>query len=320
VTSGQRLLRFLCGVSLAAIAVLGFTSAAQAASGAVRALQRQAIHVLVLRADADSIATAAALSFRQGTFPSALELAVNAAELAPQNPVIGWLHLQLCVATPSCDFRDVATVLRWIDADNGASWLPLLAAAHKDHDSTEVDRVIDDMAQTKRFDVYWNPLVVLLADALYKARADLPHGFAGSDAERFEIASGIAGELLPPFTSLLDSCRDAGAGPDRHEACLKLARIMQRGDAIAAQMAGFGLEKRLVAADSKEGRALNERRRLLQGRAAAAARADAPLPWLKNARARKQLARMRIHPRQEDVDLAILREHKMAAATTENHP
>lgn len=319
-TSVQRLLRFLCGVAPAAIAVFGFTTAAQAASGARLALQRQAIHVLVLRADADSIATAAALSFRRDTSPSALELAVSAAELAPQNPVIGWLHLQLCVATPSCDFRDVATVLRWIDADNGASWLPLLVAAHKDRDSTEVDRIIDDMAQTKRFDVYWNPLVVLLADALYKARADLPHGFAGSDAERLAIASGIAGELLPPFTSLLDSCRSAGAGTERHEACLKLARIMQHGDAIAAQMAGFALGKRLVAADSKEGRALNERRRLLEGRVAAAAQADAPLPWLKNARARKQLARMRTSPRQEDVDLAILREHKMAAATTENRP
>jgi hypothetical protein len=314
------LLRFLSGVSLAAITVFGFTSAAQAGSGARLALQRQAIRVLILRADTDSIAAAAALSYRQDTSPSALELAVSAAELAPQNPVIGWLHLQLCVATPSCDFRDVATVLRWIDADNGASWLPLLAAAYKDRDATEVDRIIDDMAQTKRFDVYWNPLVVLVADALNKARADLPHGFAASDAERFEIASGIAGELLPPFTSLLDSCRSAGAASERREACLRLSRIMQHGDAIAAQMAGFGLEKRLVAADSKEGRALNERRRLLEGRVAAAARADSPLPWLKNARARKQLARMRARPRQEDVDLAILREHKMAGATTENRP
>ena len=299
--------------------LLGLTvSAAQASSGALPALRRQAIHVLIPRNDADSIAAAAALSFNQDTSPGALQLAANAAELAPQNPVIGWLHLQLCVATPSCNFRDVATVLRWIDADNGASWLPLLSAAYKDRDWTEVDRIIEDMAQTKRFDVYWNRLVVLLADALYKARADLPRGFAGSDAERFDIASGIAGELLPPFASLLDSCRSAGT--ERREACLKLAHIMQRGDAVAAQLAGFAIEKHLVAADSKEGRALAERRRLLEWRVTAAAQADAPLPWLKNARARKQLARMRASPRQEDVDVAILREHKMSAATTETRP
>jgi hypothetical protein len=291
--------------------------AAQAASGTRLALQRQAIHVLIARADADSIATAAALSFKQPTAPSALDLAVSAAELAPQSPVIGWLHLQLCIGTPSCDFRDVATVLRWIDADNGASWLPLLSAAYKDRDWTEVDRIIADMAQTKRFDVYWNPLVLLLADALYKARADLPHGFAGSDAQRLDLANGIAGELLPRFTSLLNSCRSAGAGTERREACLKLSHIMQHGDAIAAQLAGFGIESRLVGPDSKEGRAVNERRRMLEWRVTAAAQIDAPMPWLKNAWARRQLARMRACPRQEDVDLAILREHRVATANTE---
>ena len=95
---------------------------------------------------------------------------------------------------------------------------------------------------------------------------------------------------------------------------------MQRSDAVAAQLAGFGIEKRLAAPDSKEGRSLSERRRLLESRVTAAARADASLPWLKNVHARKQLARMRANPREEDVDVAILREHKMAAAPTENHP
>ena len=90
--SGPRLLRLRRGAALAAIALLAVTNAAQAASGTRLALQRQAIHVLILRADADSIATAAALGFKQDTSPDALELAANAAELAPQNPVIGWLH------------------------------------------------------------------------------------------------------------------------------------------------------------------------------------------------------------------------------------
>jgi len=284
-------------------------------------LQRQAIRALILRADADSLATAAALSFRLATSPSALELAVGAGELAPQSPVIGWLHLQLCVESPPCDFRDVATVLRWVDADNGASWLPILAAAYKDRDWMEVDRVIADMAETKRFDLYWNPLATLLADTLYKARGDLPHGFAGSDAGRFDIASGIVGQLVPPFAPLLDSCRSAGPGTERRDACLKLSRIMQHGDAIAAQMAGFGIEKRLVAPDSREGRALSERRHELEWRVTAAARADSTvLPWLKNARARKRLARMRTTLRQEDVDVAILREHKLPAEPPEIHP
>ena len=283
-------------------------------------LERQAIQVLLARADADSLAAAAALGHKRHMSPSALELAVSAAELAPQNAVIGWLHLRLCVETPSCDFRDVATVLRWIDADNGASWLPILAAAYREGDTTEVDRVLADMAQTKRFDVYWNQLVVLLADSLFKARGDLPRGIAGSDAERFDLANRIVGELQPPFSSLLASCRSVAAGTERREACLKLSRIMQHGDAIAVQMAGFGIEERLVASDSKEARALSGRRRLLEARVAAVARADPALPWLKNARARRRLAQMRAKPRQEDVDLAILREHKVVVTTPEVPP
>ena len=324
-TAAKRLRRLLAPRLKWWALILGAAAAAaapaHAASGARLALQREAIHVLILRADADSLATAAALSFKQATSPSALELAASAGELKPQSAVIGWLHLQLCVETPPCDFRDVATVLRWVDADNGASWLPILASAYKDRDWTEVDRVIADMAQAKRFDLYWNPLVVLLADALYKARGDMPRGLAGSDAERFDIASDIAGEFVPPFAPLLESCRSAGPGTERRDACLKLSRIMQHGDAIVAQIAGFGIEKRLVAADSKEGRALSERRHLLDWRVAAAAQSDSPvLPWLRNARARKRLAQMRANARQEDVDIAILREHKVALEPRENHP
>jgi hypothetical protein len=278
------------------------------------------VQALILRADANSLAAAAALSFKQATSPSALELAVSASELAPQSAVIGWLHLQLCVETPACDFRDVATVLRWVDADNGASWLPILAGAYRERDWLEVDRVIADMAQTKRFDLYWNRLVVLIADALYRARADLPHGFAASDAQRLDLADGIAGELVPPFATLLESCRAAAVGSERREACLKLSRIMQRGDAMVAQVAGFGIERHLVAPDSKEARALSERRHVLEWRAMMAARADSGvLPWLRNATARKRLALMRRSSRQEDFFVAILREHRLALEPAEIH-
>jgi hypothetical protein len=328
VISAKRCSRLLVPLLLRCALGLGLGLSAAAAAAPTHgtaepgtALQRQAVQALILRADPDSLATAAALSFRQATSPNALELAVSASELAPQSAVIGWLHLQLCVETPACDFRDIATVLRWVDADNGASWLPILAAAYRDRDWLEVDRVIADMAQTKRFDLYWNPLVVLLADALYKARGDLPRGFAGSDAQRLDLAGGIASEIVPPFSTLLDSCRAAAVGSERREACLKLSRIMQRGDAMVAQMAGFGIEKHLVAPDSKEGRAMNERRHVLEWRAMMAARADSGvLPWLKNARARKRLAQMRAAPRQEDVFVAMLREHKMALEPTEIHP
>jgi len=285
---------------------------------------------LIARADANSLATAAALRYvgatgnaKEGNLkPSALDLAARASELAPQNASIGWLHLQLCSGTPSCDIRDVATVMRWVDADNGAAWLQTLAAAQKDRDATEVDRILADMAHGARFDFYWNRIVVLMVDALDAARDELPGGFAASDSARLTTVSGIAsGEIIPPFTALVEVCRESSAAAERRELCLKLSKTMQRGDTIVAQMAGFSIERRLLAPDSKESRAIAERRHVLEWRVAAAAKFDSPLlPWTKNARARARLAQMRTMPREEDVCIAILRKHKIALEPPEAHP
>ena len=291
-----------------------------------------AVAALSARADANSLATAAALRY---TAPasgaktvspnlkqSALELAARASELAPQNASIGWLHLQLCSGTPTCDIRDVATVMRWVDADNGAAWLPTLATAERDKDPTEVDRIIADMAEGTRFDFYWNRIVVLMVDALDAARNQLPGGFAASESARLTTVSAIAsGEVIPPFTALVEACRESSAVVERREPCLKLSKTMQRGDTIVAQLVGFSIERHLLAPDSKEARAIAERRHVLEWRVAAAARFDNPLlPWTKNARARARLVRMRAMPRQEDVCIAILREHRMALDPPEVHP
>jgi hypothetical protein len=291
-----------------------------------------AADALIARADAKSLATAAALRYvgsagsaKPGSLkpgPSALDLAARASELAPQDASIGWLHLQLCSGTPACDIRDVATVMRWVDADNAAAWLQTLAAAQKEKDTTEVDRILADMAHGERFDLYWNRIVVLMVDALDAARNEMPGGYASSDSARLTTASGIAsGEIVPPFTTLVEACRESGAVAERHELCLRLSKTMQRGDTIVAQMTGFSIERHLLSPDSKEARAIAERKHVLEWRLAAAAKFDSPLlPWMKNARARARLAQMRAMPREEDVCIAILREHRMALEPPEVHP
>jgi len=279
--------------------------------------------VLSARGDANSLATAAALRHMGSKpQPAALDLASRASDLAPQNPSIGWLRLQLCAATPACDLRGVATAMRWVDADNGAAWLYTLAAAQKDKDSTEVDRILADMAHGARFDLYWNRVVVLMVDALHAVRRELPGGTAASDSSRLAAVEKIAGaEMLPPFSALIEACRESSVAPERREPCLKLSKIMQRSDTFAAQLAGFNIEKHLHAPDSKEARNIVERKRVLEWRMASAARIDSPmLPWTKNARARIRLAHMRAMPREEDVCMAILREHKMPLEPPEAHP
>jgi hypothetical protein len=294
-------------------------------AGQNQILRSQAAAVLATRNDPDTLATAAALRFA-GTNGrpkprSAVELITQASDLAPQSAPLAWLHLRICAETPGCNTPEVATVMRWIDAENGASWLPILATAHKDRDTVEIDRVLEDMAQAPRFDLYLNRLTVVMFDVLKAERHALPAQYASSDWARFTEVSGIAAsEVVPSFNALSEICRELAASPERREVCLKLARIMQKGDTVAAQLAGFGMERRLFPPDSKEARAITERKRLLEWRVTAAAQFDLPLmPWSKNTRSRARLDHMRLRAREEDVCIAILREHKVPTEPAEDH-
>jgi hypothetical protein len=290
-----------------------------------QAWRDQAVNVLAARPDANSLATAAALSFihsraAPSAAPAALQLIARAGEASPDSAAIDWLHLQLCAASPGCDSRDVATALRWVDPDNGAAWLSRLSTAHKDKDDVEVDRVLADMAHGRRFDLYYNQLMVMMFDALSTVRRELPGGVLASDAARFNALAGIANaELIPPLSPLTAVCREAAAG-ERRENCLKVAKIMQKGDTVIVQLAGFNIEKFLVPPESREAKSAAERKRLLEWRTAAADQLDASiLPWTRNTRARTRLAQMRVRPREEDVCISLLREHKMALEPPENH-
>jgi len=277
----------VCAVATPGTAGTG--TAAKTAPDHFQAWRSEAVRTLASRSDANSLATAAALSFIGGG-PGDADLSARASELAPQSAAIGWLRLQLCAAAPGCDTRDAATVLRWVDADNSAAWLSAMTAAQKDKDTIEVDRILADMAHGTR---HTAQLAALIA-----------------------IANA---EIVPAFSALVNACRESAAGSARREDCLKTSKIMQRGDTVIVQTVGFAIEKRLLPPDSKEAKALSERRALLEWRAAAAAALDIPLlPWTKNSRARARLAEMRLRPREEDVCIALLRGHKMALEPPEN--
>jgi hypothetical protein len=304
--------------------------ACTAAPGAGRypVWRADAAQALARRGDARSLATAAALCFvasgsrvRAPTTvgKAAVDLAARASELDPQSPSIGWLRLQLCASSAGCDIREAATTLRWVDADNGAVWLPTLAAVQKDNDPAEIDRILSDMAEGSRFDFYWNPIVVLLFDGLSRASGDLPPHYLSSDLARLSEALLVAGnEIIPPLGAVTIACRDP-ASAERRASCIKLARVMQRADTVAAQVAGLQIEKHLELADAKETRTLAERRRVLEWRETSA-NLDDGLPWRRSAMARERIAEMRAEPREEDVDLAFLRKHRLPLDPPEERP
>ncbi|MDP9065260.1 MAG: hypothetical protein M3O06_05280, partial [Pseudomonadota bacterium] len=158
-------------MAVAAGTIGAYGAVAKTEPDAFAAGRAAAAYALAARRDSGSLAAAAALTFaaparakadasRAGA--AALELAARASELAPDDPAIGWLYLTLCAGAPSCDFRDAATNLRWVDAENAAAWLPTLTAAERDKDVVQADRVLAAMAQGSRFDIYGNRLAVLV--------------------------------------------------------------------------------------------------------------------------------------------------------------
>jgi hypothetical protein len=314
----------------AAAAARGSRDAGAAAEiDAYPAWRAAAVHILAARADAHSLAAAAALAYvgpasRPKTevmkaASTALDFAVKASELAPADTAISWLRLHLCANAVACDLREAATTMRWVDADNAAAWLPTLATAQRDRDAVEVNRVLVAMANESRFDLYGNITIVRIYDALKRVRGQLPGNYAKSDLARLTEAMGVADDAVTPsFSPLINACREDAA--ERRESCLKLSKTLQRADAVLAQLVGFAIERRLTPSDGKEQRLLAERRRVLEWRLASANLSDSPLlPWLQNARARARLAIIRAMPREEDACSAIVRSHGMPLNPPEDH-
>lgn len=314
------LIRWVSLIALAMIAAPGAWGKTEAENYAL--WRAEAARVLAARNDSESLATAAALTFANSSGRSradsskaaaaAVDLAGRAVELAPDNRAISWLTLHLCANASSCDIRDPATTMRWVDADNATAWLPTLAVAVKDKYPVQIDRILTDMAQASRFDLYVNRATVMIFDSLRRASAALPRYYAASDLSRLTEALDVANAAFrPSYSPLISACRDAVAA-ERRESCLKLSRTMQRADAVLTQLVGFAIEKHLTAADPKQQRAIAERRKLLEWRVSSANESDTPLlPWLRNARARARLEKIRAMPREEDVCIALLHKYGM---------
>ena len=309
-------------VTMLALALLQAGVARATSADPYPAWRAAAARTLAARGDAGSLATAAALTFlgppsrtRAETgqaAAAALELAVRASELAPDNPAISWMRLLLCMDAPACDIRQAATNLRWVAADNGAAWLPTLTVAQRDKDTEEVDRVLVSMAEGSRFELYGNRTTVMVWSALKRARSQLPPGYLKSDAARLNEAMGVASSVvLPSFSPLINACRDSAPDAERREACLALSKTLQHADMVMAQLVGFAIEKRLNPSDVRELRSIADRRRIVEWRAALANQA--------NITARSRLAKMRAMPREEDVDTAILRDLRKSLDPPEDH-
>ena len=99
------------------------------------------------------------------------------------------------------------------------------------------------------FDLYWNRTVVLLFDALKRARGALPAAVSPIGPGSPERGDGHRRppKWFPP-SRRCSSRVGIRSHAERRDSCLKLSKIMQRGDTVIAQMAGFSIERRLSSA------------------------------------------------------------------------
>jgi hypothetical protein len=263
------------------------------------AWKTEAARTLAAREDANSQATAAVLLYVTPSLESRAraqpwDLVTRAARIAPTNRAIGWLSLRICEGTLGCDVPDAATTVRWLDADNAAAWLPTMALG-------------------KRFDIYWNPAIVMMFDTLKSAAASLPRGRAETDALRYQLVLDIAAATLTPtLTPLANACREGSGPPQRHESCMKVGAIMQAGDTLSVQSLAYSIQTHLAPPETKLGRNLAERRKALDWRRGEFSKFGLPfLPWSKNRWALRRMDLMRQYSREEDLMIAVLREHRV---------
>jgi hypothetical protein len=278
-----------------------------------QAWYHDATAALEARSDAASLATAALLI--HGTEPHSADAAMHALRLVeravqadPTNHALGWLRLRLCEKAPGCDAGEAAASMRWLDPDNAAAWLTALQRAAAEQDETAIEHALAGMSQASRLRYYWNPTLVMALDALHAQLARDRHAPA-AHAQLARVAALAPAALVPSSQPLFDACQATAPAP-RRDTCQHIATLLQSADTIAAQLAGYSLQRRLAPPESAQARIAQERHRALETRVAREARFEtAFLPWFRNRVAVHRIELMRQHEREEDCINAVLQEH-----------
>lgn len=253
-----------------------------------------------------SLTTAALVHLSQKNDAKALALVETAVALAPSDPSIAWLSLNLCAMSDDCNPANRASRLLDLDAGNAAAHYPALVRARKSKDSAAEDRALAAMADSGYFDVYWSRLTVRTADTLAAPRGRGRKPLRGIQWATSDAAGWLAQAAIPPFSATSDSCKgDRLSRADVKAWCQKLVEVMENGDTYLAQSVGTGIGTRVFDATDPRFMLVEQRRR--QGRyerdtAGTQLQDSMSTP----AKANAWLDRFRVHRRETDIYRAWL--------------
>lgn len=253
-----------------------------------------------------SLSTAALIHLSQQDKPKALALIDGAAALAPTDPSIAWLSLNICGMSDDCNPTDRAARLLDLDGGNAAVHYPALVRARRNKDAAAEDQALAAMASSGYFDVYWSRLTVRAADTLAAPRGRKGTPLRGVQWATSDAVGWLAYAAIPPFSATSDSCKgERLSRDDVKDWCQKLVEVMENGDTFIAQAIGQGIGSRVFDSTDRRFDLVEERKR--QGRYLR----DAVAPHVENSmstpgKANSWLDRFRVHRREADVYRAWL--------------
>jgi hypothetical protein len=252
----------------------------------------RAAAVLEQNTDADSLAAAAILHMQGGDHSAALPLLARATAAAPVRPDLAWLHVQICLASSSCDSAPLEARFREIDSSNGAAWMAALTRADTSRDEAAKDTALLAIARTERVDIYWNALIAHLSEATARTKQiSLPTAIN-------VVIGFLAATAIPPYASVSNACKgDRLNRADVLESCRAAAKALESGDTYITEMIGVAIAKRVWPADSREWKDAEDRRRLYRYRSQHSHGDDAVLNV---AAAEKYITLLSQHHREQD--------------------
>ena len=284
--------------------VLSALLAACAADGRQTALERELQRTQVAlnaATDADSLAAAAELSdWSTGEgHPKRFALLTRAAASAPDRPDLVWLEIEACHHVDACDPTRLVETLHRLDPENGAAWASLLDAASRRGDAVAMNRYLEAIASSKRFDIYWNESIAHLTAAVLKV------GALDATTALTELIGTGAAFALPPYHNIAEGC-SAPATNDvgRRDVCRSIATVMRNSDTYITEMVGIAIATRVWPQGSSEFTDAVGARRVMEYRMSIQAEASIDT----DAGARSYLALLTTHRTEQEVVLAVIAE------------
>ena len=253
---------------------------------------------LIAAGDADSLAAAAELGWPKDDPIKRLTLIARAVAAAPDRPDLVWLNLQRCRDVESCDPKPLEAQLHALDPANGAAWSSSVARSDKNEDTAAVRKDIAAIANSERFDVYWNVTIVHTANAVIKVGTlDSPSAVVGA-------IGAAAAMAIPGYAPIAKAFKgELLKDPDLLATCRQISSVMRHGDTYITEMIGVAIAKRVWPEASTEYRDAVDAERLNRYRMATGVRLSNSHAWNRKY-AEKYLHLLATHKTEQEVFLA----------------